>query len=72
MRMYTGCILNSAAIIRRLERDGWRHAGGRGSHRNFTHPTKPGRVTVPHPRKDLYVRTLRNIYRQAGWDWRDR
>ena len=53
-------------------RDPWRNAGGRGSHQNFTHPTKRGRVTVPHPRKDLYVRTLRNIYRQAGWDWRDR
>ena len=45
---------------------------GRGSHQNFTHPSKPGRATVPHPRKDLYVTTLRNIYRQAGWDWRDR
>ena len=65
-------MMNSAAIIKRLERDGWRNAGGRGSHQNFTHPTKRGRVTVPHPRKDLYVTTLRNIYRQAGWDWRDR
>ena len=64
--------MDSAAIIRRLEREGWRNVGGRGSHRNFAHDSKPGRVTVPHPRKDLYIRTLRNIYRQAGWDWRDR
>ena len=64
--------MDSAAIIKRLKRDGWREVGGRGDHRNFTHPTKPGRVTVPHPRKDLYIRTLRSIYRQAGWDWRNR
>ncbi|MFB2704814.1 type II toxin-antitoxin system HicA family toxin [Marinobacter shengliensis] len=25
---------------------------------------------VPHPRKDIPIGTLRNIYRQAGWDWR--
>jgi predicted RNA binding protein YcfA (HicA-like mRNA interferase family) len=28
-------------------------------------------VVVPHPRKDLATGTLRNIYRQAGWPWRD-
>ena len=64
--------MNSAVIINRLKREGWRNVGGRGSHQNFAHPTKPGRVTVLHPRKDLYVRTIRSIYRQAGWDWRDR
>ena len=64
--------MNSAVIINRLKREGWRNVGGRGSHQNFAHPTKPGRVTVPHPRKDLYVRTIRSIYRQAGWDWRNR
>ena len=64
--------MNSTVVINRLKREGWRNVGGRGSHQNFAHPTKPGRVTVPHPRKDLYVRTIRSIYRQAGWDWRDR
>ncbi|WP_083911984.1 type II toxin-antitoxin system HicA family toxin [Desulfotignum phosphitoxidans] len=30
----------------------------------------PGKVTVPHPKKDLPVGTLRSLYRQAGWQWR--
>jgi predicted RNA binding protein YcfA (HicA-like mRNA interferase family) len=37
-----------------------------GSHRQFKHPTKPGRVTVPHPVKDMPVGTLKSIERQAG------
>ncbi len=49
---------------------GW--LDSKGSHLNFTHPTKPGVVTVPHPRRDIMIDTLRSIYRQAGWDWRDR
>ena len=28
-----------------------------------------GHVVVPHPRKDIPIGTLRNIYRQAGWNW---
>ena len=55
------------AIIRRLLEDGWVEAKGRGSHRNFRHPTKPGKVTVPfHGNRDLPVGTIRSIERQAG------
>ena len=39
----------------------------RGSHVQLKHPQKPGRVTVPHPRRDLPNGTVRSIYRQAGW-----
>ena len=35
--------------IRIVERDGWYHVGTRGSHRQFRHPVKPGRVTIPGP-----------------------
>ncbi|MCK0512728.1 type II toxin-antitoxin system HicA family toxin [Aromatoleum buckelii] len=42
----------------------------KGDHIKFKHPGKPGHVVVPHPRKDVAIGTLRNIYRQAGWDWR--
>lgn len=56
-------------MIRRLEADGWEWVGGKGDHRKFKHPVKPGHVTVPHPRKDMPTGTLRNIFRQAGWDW---
>ena len=45
---------------------GWREVARKGSHAQFKHPTKPGRVTVPHPRKDIAIGTLRSIERQAG------
>jgi len=39
----------------------------RGSHRQFRHPTKPGRVTVPgKPNDDLAPGTLNSILKQAG------
>jgi len=41
-----------------------------GDHAKYKHPDKPGHVVVPHPRKDMAIGTLRNIYRQAGWEWR--
>ena len=57
---------DSRDIIRELEADGWFHIGTTGSHRHFKHPAKPGKVTVPHPRRDLHPKTVRSIYRQAG------
>lgn len=64
--------MNSAAVIKRLRRAGWVLRRVKGSHHHFTHPTKPGIVTVPHPRRDIMLGTLREIYRQAGWKWKDR
>ena len=64
--------MKSTDIIRKLKRDGWVLRNTRGSHHNFTHPEKPGRVTVKHPSKDIPIGTLRNIYRQAQWKWEDR
>jgi len=37
-----------------------------GSHVQFKRPSKKGRVTVPHPKKDIPVGTLKSIERQAG------
>jgi predicted RNA binding protein YcfA (HicA-like mRNA interferase family) len=62
--------MDSRAIIKRLCREGWILAGGKGDHEKFKHPNKEGHVIVPHPRKDVAIGTLRNIYRQAGWKWR--
>lgn len=62
--------VKSADIIKRLEADGWFRVGGKGDHMKFKHPEKPGHVVVPHPRKAPAIGTLRNIYRQAGWNWR--
>ncbi len=50
-----------------LEQDGWFQVTHRGSHRQFRHPTKPGRVTVAgHLGQDIARGTLGNILRQAG------
>jgi predicted RNA binding protein YcfA (HicA-like mRNA interferase family) len=54
-------------IIRRLEADGWRLVAMKGSHRQFTHAVKKGRVTVPGKLSaDLQPGTLKSILRQAG------
>ncbi len=61
--------MRSRDVIKRLEAEGWVLSHAKGSHFQFTHPSLPGRVTVPHPKKDLPIGTLRNIYRQVGWRW---
>ena len=53
-------------ILAILERDGWHLVATRGSHRQFKHPTKPGRVTVPGKLSDdLAPGTLNSILKQA-------
>jgi len=37
-----------------------------GDHHQYRHPTKPGVVTVPHPKKDLSKFVLHSIEKQAG------
>jgi predicted RNA binding protein YcfA (HicA-like mRNA interferase family) len=61
--------MNSKDLIRRLQKEGWIKVGGKGDHEKYAHPNKQGHVVVPHPRKDIAIGTLRNIYKQAGWDW---
>jgi predicted RNA binding protein YcfA (HicA-like mRNA interferase family) len=58
--------MKSTDIIHALRRDGWVLKRTKGSHYHFMHPTKSGIVTVPHPRKDLPLGTLRSIEKQAG------
>jgi predicted RNA binding protein YcfA (HicA-like mRNA interferase family) len=58
---------NSRELIKMLKADGWVHVATAGSHHQFKHPSKPGRVTVPHPRKDVPMPTVRSIFHQAGW-----
>ena len=53
-------------VIKLLEKDGWYHFSTEGSHRQFKHPKKPGRVTVAgHPGKDLAPGTFNSILKQA-------
>jgi len=54
-------------ILRMLQDDGWFLVATRGSHRQFKHPGKPGRVTVPgKPSDDLAPGTLNSILKQSG------
>lgn len=58
--------VSSAEIIRKLKADGWHEVSQVGSHKQFRHAAKPGRVTVPHPVKDMPIGTLKSIELQAG------
>ena len=54
-------------IIRYIENGGWYLVAQKGSHRQFKHPTKIGRVTVPgNLNDDLPPGTANSILRQAG------
>jgi predicted RNA binding protein YcfA (HicA-like mRNA interferase family) len=54
-------------VLRLLQQDGWHLVATRGSHRQFKHPDKPGRVTVPgKPSDDLAPGTQNSILKQAG------
>ena len=59
---------SSRDILKTLSADGWIVKHQVGSHVQLIHPTKPGKVTVPHPRKNLAPGTVRSIARQAGLD----
>jgi predicted RNA binding protein YcfA (HicA-like mRNA interferase family) len=53
-------------VMRIIEEDGWRFVEQSGSHRQFKHPVKRGRVTVPgKPGDELHPKTLASIFHQA-------
>ena len=59
--------------IKIVEADGWYFVRQRGSHRQFKHPTKPGKVTiVGRPSKDVPHVIWKSILEQAGLSGRDR
>lgn len=58
--------MTSLYIIKKLKEDGWYEVNIVGSHHQFKHSTKPGRVTVKHPCKDIPIGTQRSIEKQAG------
>ncbi len=57
--------VNSRDVIKELKKDGWFEVNQVGSHTQFRHSTKPGRVTVPHPKRDIPLGTLKSIEKQA-------
>jgi len=53
--------------IKLIEQDGWYHVKTRGSHRQYKHPLKPGRVTIAGKMShDLAPGTLNSVLKQAG------
>jgi len=56
--------MDSQKIIKILKQNGWYEIAKAGSHTQFRHPERKGRVTVPHPKKDIPIGTLKSIERQ--------
>jgi predicted RNA binding protein YcfA (HicA-like mRNA interferase family) len=53
-------------LIKELKKHGWYEVDQVGSHEQFKHATRKGRVTVPHPKRDIPIGTLKSIEEQAG------
>ena len=58
--------MDSRTILAKLRADGWVEIAHVGSHLQMKHPTKIGKVTVPHPKRDMSIATLRSIEKQSG------
>ncbi|MDR3401986.1 MAG: type II toxin-antitoxin system HicA family toxin [Chthoniobacter sp.] len=61
-------------VIAALEAAGWRLVATKGSHRQYRHPTKPGRVTIPFHggNEELVGALLASIEQQSGLNLRRR
>jgi len=61
-----GILLKVRDIIKIIEADGWYLVTTKGSHRQYKHPVKPGRITIAgHLADDLAPGTLNSIFKQA-------
>lgn len=57
--------MNSSALKKMLEKDGWYLVRTKGSHHHFKYSEKKGIVTLPHPKKDVPKGTVNSILKQA-------
>ncbi len=57
---------SSREIIALLKSDGWYEVACNRDHHQFKHPTKKGKVTLTHPKKDIPHKTLQSISKQSG------
>jgi predicted RNA binding protein YcfA (HicA-like mRNA interferase family) len=54
-------------VIKLIESDGWILRNQQGSHRQYKHPVKPGKVTIAgHPSMEMAPKTLKSVFEQAG------
>lgn len=59
--------MTAKQVMKMLKEHGWQEKDQKGSHKQFMHPSKPGKVTVPvHGKKELPPGLLKAIKRQAG------
>lgn len=58
-------------LLKRLKRDGWYKVSQKGSHAQFKHAVKKGRVTLPIHKGDVPIGTLKSIFKQAQIDEKD-
>jgi predicted RNA binding protein YcfA (HicA-like mRNA interferase family) len=65
-------VVSSRQAIRAIEAEGWFLVRVTGDHHQFRHPTRRGKVTIPHPVKDLPLQVVASIERQSGVDLRGR
>lgn len=60
-------------VVKALKQDGWVEQPRKGtSHRQFKHPTKPGKVTVTDHPRDLSLLEIASIEKQSGLKLRGR
>lgn len=58
--------MSSREIIEALKKAGWFLHSTQGDHHHFKHPTMPGKVTVPHPAKDIHLNVVKNVEKMSG------
>ena len=59
-------IMKSSLLMKIIENDGWQLVRIKGSHHHYKHTLKKGLVTIPHPKKDIPLGTVKSILKQAG------
>ena len=58
--------MKASELEKLIKEDGWIFKTQKGSHRQYVHPTKAGKVTSPWHKGDLDIGTARSIMKQAG------
>jgi len=58
--------MTARELEKSLIKDGWYPVAQVGSHKQFKHPTKQGKITIPQHGGDVNIKTANSILKQAG------
>lgn len=58
--------MRSGEILKKLAQEGWYEVRQTGSHKQLRHAAKSGTVTVPHPKAEMAIGTIKSIEKQSG------